>query len=137
MFFTKGKYIEDATSSVPMGVSMLLDDICTVFKRQHKWSINHKTAGKLLANGEITILQEKYRLEQTPALLQAYAKKVASLIDRFFEGLPEMADLGIVGGGGSLVLKEVISLRHKIYTISDPVVANAKGFYHYGRRGKS
>ncbi len=137
VFFTMGKYIEDATNSIPMGVSLLLDDICTVFKRQHKWAINHKTAGNLLADGEITIFEEVYRLEQMPALRQAYSLKVASLIDRFFEGLSERADIGIAGGGGVLVLKGIMKLRHKFYILPDPVVANAKGFYHYGVRRKT
>ncbi|MFA5183190.1 MAG: ParM/StbA family protein [Syntrophales bacterium] len=137
VFFAKGKYIEDATSSIPMGVSLLLDDICAVFKRQHKWSINHQTAGKLLANGEITILQDVYRLEQMPTILQAYTDKVASLIDRFFEGLPEKPDIGIAGGGGVLALKGNIKLRHKFYIIPDPVAANARGYYHYGLQRKA
>ena len=131
VFFARGKYIEEATNSLPMGVSLLMDDICSVFKRQHKYSINHQAAEKLLANGEITIFQEVYRLEQMPALLQAYSLKVASLIDRFFEGLSERADIGIAGGGGVLVLKGNMKLRHKFYILPDPVVANAKGFYHY------
>lgn len=137
VFFAGGKYIEDATNSIPMGVSMLMDDICSVFKRQHKYSINHQTAGKLLANGEITILQDIYRLEQMPSILQAYTDKVSSLINKFFESLPGKPDIGLAGGGGVLVLKGNMNLRYKFYVIPDPVAANARGYYHYGMRRKA
>ncbi len=133
VFFVNGQYIEDATYSEAMGVSLLLDDICATFKKQFQWPINRNSAEKLLTKGEITILQEVYRLEQMPTIIQAYAARVSSLIDRYFEGLPVEPDIGIAGGGGVLAMKNHLKLQRKLYVRSDPVTANAMGYYCYGR----
>ena len=132
IFCARGKYIEGATTSMPLGVSLLLDDICAAFYRQHGWSINHHAAQKLLHMGEITLFQEVYRLEQITNILHAYSSKVAATIDRYFESLPAEADIGIAGGGGVLALHGNIKLQHKMFIVDDPVIANAKGYYHYG-----
>ena len=137
VYFAHGKYVEDATNSIEMGISLLLDNICTAFNREYDVSINHMEAQRLFANGTITIFQEVYRLEEMPSILQAYSSKVAAIINRFFAGLAGKPDIAIAGGGGALALQGNISLQHKVLTISEPVVANAKGYYYFGVKRKA
>ena len=140
VLFSKKKYVESATKSISMGVALLLDEICSLFHRIYGWNINHKDAQRLLRKGEITILQVVYRLEditQKNTFMQEYLEKVASIINLYFDSLSVKPDIGIIGGGGVEILKGNIKLKHKLHIITDPLSANARGYYHYGARGGS
>jgi len=137
VYFKKGDYMEDSTSSTPMGISLLLDDICKEFNRTNKITIGHPEAQKLLVRGEVTFLQEVHRLARLPEIIQAYSEKVSAIIDRYFASLAEKPDIGVAAGGGSLALQGRLKLQNKMHAMRepDPVIANAKGYFYFGTKG--
>ncbi|HOK07916.1 MAG TPA: ParM/StbA family protein [Methanoregulaceae archaeon] len=132
VYFSQGTYVEEKKYSYSLGVSVLLDNICAAFQGKYDWTIGHSDALRLLMQGQINILQETVSVDQISDILDAYATKVASIIDRYISTLPELPDIGIVGGGGVYILKNRIKLKRHLYIVTDPVVSNAKGYYYYG-----
>jgi len=133
LLFSDGKYIEGATQSNPIGVSLILDDICRAFYKKYRFSISQRQAQKLLDTESITIFEESHTLDNLSVIVSSYAKQIAALIDGFFESLNEKPEIAICGGGGVVVLRGRIKLRHKLHIISDPVLANCMGYWYYSR----
>lgn len=132
LYFDGGKYVEGATRSVSMGVSMFLDEIVRAFYTQHGLTITHEQAVQIFDNGHIVILDEPYSVRGMDEILAPYVVQVSSMIDGFFENLPKKPEVGVVGGGGALALKGRVSLRYKLHIAQDPDMANAVGYQHYG-----
>ncbi len=47
-----------------------------------------------------------------------------------------MPDVGILGGGGALVLKDIANFKHRLLLVSEPAMANAVGYYYFGSSGR-
>lgn len=136
LFFSEGKYIEGITQSSPVGISLILDDICRAFYKKNKFSISHRQAQRLLDIGNITIFEEPHTLDNLPVIVSSYAKQIATLIDGFFEALHEKPEIAVCGGGGVVALRGKIKLKHKLHIVSDPVLANCMGYWYYARESQ-
>lgn len=132
LYFAGGKYVEGATRSVSMGISMFLDEVVRAFYTQHGLTITHEQAVQIFDNGHIVILDEPYSVRGMDEILAPYVAQVSSMIDGFFENLPKKPEVGVVGGGGALALKGRVSLRYKLHIAQNPDMANAVGYQHYG-----
>jgi hypothetical protein len=130
-FFCNGKYVESATESQELGTSLILDSIMKAFYREHRFSIGSKGALDILREGHITHLGTRYPLDTRDEIAR-YTQRIDSVLDRYLEKLPVTPDIGILGGGGALVLKDMANFRHRLLLISEPAMANAVGYYHFG-----
>lgn len=133
LFFSGGKYIEGATRSSQIGISLILDDICRAFYRKYRLSIQHKEAYRLVTQGSITILEEPYTIADTSDIVLPYASQIISIINGFFENLHNRPEIGIVGGGGVTSLRGFVKLKYKLHIVNDPIMANAMGYWYYAR----
>jgi len=133
LFFSGGKYIEGATRSSQIGISLILDDVCRAFYRKYRLSIQHKEAYSLVTQGNITILEESYTIDDISDIVLPYASQIVSIIHGFFENLPNRPEIGIIGGGGVTSLRGFVKLKYKLQVVNDPVMANAIGYWHYAR----
>ncbi len=133
LFFSGGKYIEGATRSSQIGISLILDNICRAFYRKYRLTIRHKDAYKLVTQGKIIILGEPYCIDDMSDIVSPYASQISSLIHGFFENLPNRPEIGIIGGGGVTSLRGFVKLKYKLQIVNDPVMANAIGYWHYAR----
>jgi hypothetical protein len=133
LFFSGGKYIEGATRSCQIGISLILDDVCKAFYRKYKLSIQHKEAYRLVTQGNITILEEPYTIDDINDIVLPYASQIISIINGFFENLPNRPEIGIVGGGGVTSLRGFVKLKYKLHIVNDPIMANAIGYWYYAR----
>ena len=130
-FFCNGKYVESATESQELGISLILDSTIKAFYREHRFSIGFKGALDILREGQITHLGMRYALDIRDEIAR-YIQRINSVLDRYLEKLPVTPDIGILGGGGALVLKDMANFRHRLLLISEPAMANAVGYYHFG-----
>ena len=64
--------------------------------------------------------------------LAGYAMQVSANIDRFIESLPVTPDIAIVGGGPADILKSHIATVHNVTPVTNPIMANAIGYWYYG-----
>lgn len=133
VYFSKGKYIESATESCPLGISVVLDSIIKGFYKRHGFTIQYSAARKLLANGFIKIQEADYYLDNIQDITSPYAQQLTTIIDKFFEKLPGV-DIGIAGGGGVIVLQGIIKLKRKLRIVNQPEMANAIGYLLYGNK---
>lgn len=133
LFFSEGKYIEGATQSHPLGISLILDDICRAFYNKYRFSISHRQAQEILDNGSIVILEELHVINNISTIVSSYAKQIAALIDGFFESLHEKPEMAICGGGGVSALKGKINLKHKLHIVNNPALANCMGYWYYAK----
>lgn len=133
VYFAEGKYVESATESQEIGVSLMLDNIVKAFYRKHRLSIGFWTALDILRDRQIIHLGNLYKMDVQEEI-DAYVKRIRSVMDRYLERLPTPPDLCIIGGGGA-VIKDLAS-RHRLFVISDPAMANAVGYWYYGSNGK-
>jgi hypothetical protein len=133
LFFSGGKYIEGTTRSSQIGISLILDDVCRAFYRKYRLSIQHKEAYRLVTQGTITILEEPYTIDDISDIVLPYASQIISIIDGFFENLPNKPEMGIIGGGGVTSLRGFVKLKYKLHIVNDPIMANAMGYWYYAR----
>ena len=129
--FCDGKYVESATESQEFGISLILDSIIKGFYREHRFSIGFKDALDILREGHITHLGARFALDIRDEIAR-YIQRINSVLDRYLEKLPVMPDIGILGGGGALVLKDIANFKHRLLLVSEPVMANAVGYYYFG-----
>ena len=66
--------------------------------------------------------------------INAYVNQIRSVMDHYLEKLPAHPDLGIIGGGGAMI--KDFAGRHGLLIVSEPVMANAIGYCHYGSSAK-
>jgi hypothetical protein len=133
VFFVGGKYVESATQTHDIGISTMLDNIKNAFLREYRRSIDFKAALAVLQGRQVTCLGETYKMDVREEI-DAYAKQVCSVIDHYLEKLPLRPDLGIIGGGGS-VIKDLAG-GHNLFVVNEPFMANAIGYYCYGSDGR-
>lgn len=133
IFFSGGKYVEGATRSSHLGVSLILDEISRLFQRQHGLTIDINTAHRLLANGTVTILDQIYTVNNLREVVKSYARQVSSEINTYFHSLSVRPEIGLAGGGGINVLKGLVGLDYKLRIVDPPEFANAIGYWHYGK----
>lgn len=129
--FTGGKYIEHACESVNKGTVTLLDQVIKAFYRTHQTTINHAIAREFLRSGKITVFQEDFTIDKH-TIVDPYVREVATIINDFFEKMSNPADIAIVGGGGVVMLKGLITLKRKMGVVESPEFANSIGYWHYG-----
>ena len=117
VLFAEGKYVESATESQEIGVSFVLDSIVKAFYREHRLSIGFRAALDILRDRQIVHLGTLYKIDIQEEM-DAYVRRVRSVIDRYLEKLPVHVDLGIIGGGGA-VMKD-LSGGHRLLLVSEP-----------------
>jgi hypothetical protein len=129
VFFAGGKYVENATQTHDIGMSVVLDNIMDAFLREHRRRIDFKAALAILRGGQVTCMGEIYKMDVREEI-DAYTKQACSVMDHYLEKLPLRPDLGIIGGGGA-VLRDLAG-RHNLLVVNEPAMANAIGYYYYG-----
>ena len=134
-FFAEGKYVESATESQELGVSLILDSIVKAFYRENRFSIGFKAALDILRDGQITYLGTTYAVDVREEVIR-YTQGISSVMDRYLEKLPVQPDVGIMGGGGAAVIRDLVSLRHRLLMVSEPAMANAVGYWHFGSNAR-
>ncbi len=130
-FFCDGKYVESATESQELGISLILDSTMKAFYREHRFSIGFRGALDILRDGQITHLGAGYAVDVRDEVAR-YNQRINSVLDRYVEKLPLAPDIGILGGGGALVLKDIATLKHRFLLVPEPAMANAIGYYYFG-----
>ncbi len=66
--------------------------------------------------------------------VNGYVHQIDSFVDHYLEKLPAHPDLGVIGGGGAMI--KDFAGRHGLLIVSEPAMANAIGYWHYGRNAK-
>ncbi len=130
-FFVQGKYVESATESKEIGVSLILDSIAKAFYRENRFSISFKAALDILRDGQTTYLGTTYAMDVREEAI-GYTQRISSVLDRYLEKLPVQPDIGIMGGGGAVVIKDLINFKHRLLMVSEPAMANAVVYWYFG-----
>ena len=128
-----GKFVNTHVKTYPLGISVLLDDIDNEFNRKYLRPIGRDRAMSFLGNREVQWSGEVFELD-IDEITKNYSARVAALINNYMEG--QVMDLGIAGGGGVHVLRKVMKLKKKLYTVASPENANAIGYWIYGTQYK-
>lgn len=132
-YFSGGKYVESAAESEEMGMSKLLDNICDRFYQvNNRMRIGHREALLLLQQNEFTSMGKTYSLPQKAALVQSYGGHLGDMIDEHLRKLSLRPDIGIIGGGGGRLLRDVLQAEYAFRLIEDPELANAIGYWIFG-----
>ena len=87
VYFAEGKYVESATESQEIGVSLMLDSIMKAFYRKHRLSIGFWAALEILRDRQIIHLGNLYKMDVQEEI-DAYMKRIRSVMDRYLEKLP-------------------------------------------------
>ncbi len=130
-FFCQGKYVESATESQELGISLILDSIMKAFYREHRFSVGFKGALDILLQGHITHLGIRYAVDIRDEIAR-YVQRIDSVLDRYLEKLPVPPDVGLLGGGGALVIRDLANFKHRLLLVAEPAMANAVGYYYFG-----
>jgi hypothetical protein len=137
VLFVKGQYVNSATGSATLGVSILLDRIRTEFSKENGKFINNDTALKLFMERKVSIFQQDYTVKAMDQLMSLYALQISSHIDSFFEGLGQgKVDLGVAAGGGITLVQNHLHVKNRILVLANPDMANVIGYWHYGLNTK-
>lgn len=134
-FFAEGRYVESATESQELGVSLILDSIAKAFYREHRFSIGFKATLDILRDGQITYLGTPCAVDVREEVIR-YTQRISSVMDRYLEKLPVQPDVGIMGGGGAVVIRDLVSFRHRLLMVSEPAMANAVGYWYFGSNAR-
>jgi hypothetical protein len=126
----KGVYVNDNAKSYPLGVSVLLDAIAKEFCCKYRYFINRKRAMDFIANRRVEWLGQTYELDNIESLIKKYVGGVATVINNYMEG--QELDIGLAGGGGVYILRNLLKLKKKLALVDGPESANAVGYWHYG-----
>ncbi|HYA15211.1 MAG TPA: ParM/StbA family protein [Syntrophales bacterium] len=126
----KGRYLDDYACSFPMGISVLLDEIRREFNKKYRFFIGREDAMKLMQNPHFESLGETFELKNVESITKKYAVNVATIINSYMEG--HRFDVGIAGGGGVHLLRNLVKLKKKLSTVSEPAAANSIGYWLYG-----
>ena len=136
VFFVKGKYIQSAAKSFPLGINRVYEEVKRAFSKTHRVFIkNDQSIEKIIKNGYIEIAGITYSMDTTN-ILTAYAFQVGSLIEKHIQQLPSEVELIIAGGGGVLLLPKKVKeyIKYNMSLAQNPQFANARGFFEYGRQ---
>jgi hypothetical protein len=133
VFFAEGKYVESATETHKIGVSLVLDNIANAFLREHRRSIGSRTALDILRGKQINYMGAPCPVDVREEV-NGYVHQIDSFVDHYLEKLPTHPDLGVIGGGGAMI--KDFAGRHGLLIVSEPAMANAIGYWRYGRNAK-
>jgi len=133
VFFADGKYVESVTETHKIGVSLVLDNIANAFLREHRRSIGFRTALDILRGKQINYMGALCPVDVREEV-NGYVHQIDSFVDHYLEKLPAHPDLGVIGGGGAMI--KDFAGRHGLLIVSEPAMANAIGYWHYGRNAK-
>lgn len=124
------KYVERAKMTKNLGVSCVLDDIIANFASTYRLEITHREALKILKDGKLSHIGNDYPIDPREEL-HAYATQLTSVIENYLENTLSV-DRIILGGGGSIIVKDLITLRHSMIAVEKPEYANAMGYWWFG-----
>lgn len=129
--FSSGKYIEAASTSFPMGVNKLYDDIRKAFGKVHgTFSKDDESIEELIRHGKYIHGGREYHLDVTE-IVNSFRLMITSTIKKHLGKTVKQIDYIIAGGGGVNLFQETMS---GINLVEDPQFANAMGFYLYGKQ---
>lgn len=126
----KGAYINNYAQSYPLGVSVLLDAIAKEFCNKYRYFINRKRAMDFIVNRRVEWLGQIYERDNIESIIRKYVSAVATVINNYMEG--QELDIGLTGGGGVYILRNLLKLKKKLTIVDEPESANAVGYWHYG-----
>ena len=126
----KGAYLNDHAQSYPLGVSVLLDAIAKAFCSKYGFFITRKRAMHFIANRHVDWLGETYEIDNIESIIRKYVADVAAAINNYMEG--RKPDIGLAGGGGVYILRNLLKLKNKLAVVDGPESANAVGYWRYG-----
>lgn len=131
--FTENRYIESATGSEKLGISIAIDEVKKEFYKHYHFQITPRDARSALISGknEIIHLGKSYPFH-IKKCIEAYAAQVSAATIKFIETAPITPDIAIVGGGPAELIKDTISEVHNINVVEDAMMANAIGYWYYG-----
>jgi hypothetical protein len=133
ILFAQGQYIGQKARSVPLGISVLLDDICTEFSKEYGFMVSTQTALDILIHGKVSILQRDYTLQVVDQLFDLYTSQLSSHIDNFFESVGQkQINIGVAAGGGVMIVQRHLRVKSKMVALSNPDMANVIGYWHFG-----
>ena len=131
VFFSGGTYVESAYQSREIGMSVVLGSIINAFYQEHRRPIGLRAALAILQGAQVSYLGDACEMDVREEI-DAYGKRIRSVMDHYLEKLPAHPDIGIIGGGGAAI--KDIATGHNLIVAADPVMANAIGYCHYGSR---
>lgn len=131
-YFSEGKYVENAATSINAGLSGLLDRIIAAFNKQYRMDIRHKEALTILKEGSLNRMGTVFMLKERDSLAESYGKNLAALVIEYIDKLPMKPDMGIIGGGGGSFVKKFLDNTYQLTLIDQPEFANAAGYFMYG-----
>ena len=135
LFFDKGKYVEGVARSFPLGVFEVYESIKKAFTQEYKTYIkNDESVDTLIRNGVVEVAGVQYKMDCSK-VYGFYNTQISSALEEYIEGLPSEVDVIISGGGGVCFLNG--SCKYKITTTMNPQLANAVGYYEYGKHFKN
>jgi hypothetical protein len=126
----KGAYLNDHAQSYPLGVSVLFDAIAKAFCSKYGLFITRKRAMDFIANRHVDWLGETYEIDNIESIIRKYVADVAAAINNYMEG--RKPDIGLAGGGGVYILRNLLKLKKKLAVVDGPESANVVGYWHYG-----
>ena len=129
VFFSGGTYVESAYRTRETGVSIVLDSIMNAFYREHRHPIGFRAAIAILQGAQVAYLGDVCEMDVQEEI-DAYTKRIRSVMDHYLEKLPAHPDIGIIGGGGAVI--QNLASGHNLIVVDNPVMANAIGYCHYG-----
>lgn len=131
--FSNGSYVSNSAKSLPLGISVLLDGLAKAFYSTHGIHINHADAGKLLRQRQLISFGEPRGIEDLDRIAGRYASRLANAINAYCDNLDQVPEVGIAAGGGAALVRGRVSLSRKFYILDRPEMANATGYWLYGR----
>lgn len=131
LFFDKGKYVEGVARSFPFGVFEIYESIKKAFTQEHKIYLkNDESVDTLIKTGFVDVAGVQYKFDCSKAY-EFYSAQINSALEEYVEGLPSEVDVILAGGGGVRFLNNIC--RYKITSVVNPQIANAVGYFEYGK----
>jgi hypothetical protein len=109
---------------------VLLDAIAKAFCSKYGLFITRKRAMDFIANRHVFWLGETYEIDNIESIIRKYVADVAAAINNYMEG--RKPDIGLAGGGGVYILRNLLKLKKRLAVVDGPASANAVGYWHYG-----
>jgi len=131
VFFSGGKYIEEAAIGFPMGVKVVYDRIRKLFSEVYgTFSKDDDTIDEIIRHGKYTDFGQEYSLD-VREVIESYKVMVNTTVKSHLGKITKKVDHVLAGGGGINLFRETM---RGVNPVDDPQFANAMGFYQYGRQ---
>lgn len=131
VLIVNGKYSFDKARSYPVGVKALYDRIKAGFSKKHGFFISDEAVWLLLKNREIEHFKQTYKYDCSQDIAD-YQKILVEYIKEFARLVSEITVSEVIlAGGGASILSSYIK---NIEIVNFPWIANARGYYLYGRK---